>query len=299
MNAVKKVDVKVLLIVLVMAAWVPARAQVTNNNIADRIELKLNASTHSNTHRASVEWNCINKALTNKCLVYHNDQWFYFTPPQNGTYYINIASQQCKKRLGVQLIVIEGNPCEVNDYKIKRCINKIHQDDVFVTLDSLKGNTQYLINVDGFLEDFCEFDITFSDKPEGLPESRSSQHALELKAEPKDKVVTLHWRADLAWVDRVERFEVYRTKSTELKATKINVQSVSRNALGVFEENYTCSDTLEQDGMYQYTILVSDRTNQSRTLLDQIQVKHTFVQTYLAEIPLNFKSPGLLSFVVI
>lgn len=276
-----------------------AIAQVTNNNIAERIELKLNEPAHSNTHHASVEWNCINKALTNKCLVYHNDQWFYFTPPENGTYYINIASQNCKKRLGVQLIVIEGNPCEIKEYTIKRCINKIHQDDVFITLDELKGNTQYLLNVDGFLEDFCEFDITFSDKPDGLPESRSSRHALELKTETKDRLVTLNWRAGLDWVDRVEQFEVYRVKSGELKSVRISKQTVRRNALGLFEENYTYTDTLQQDGQYEYTILMEDKDTYNRTLLDRVQVRHAFIQTYLAEVPLNFAVPGLLSIDVI
>ncbi len=276
-----------------------AVAQVANNNIADRIELKLNEPAHSNTHHASVEWNCINKVLTNKCLVYHNDQWFYLTPPENGTYYMNIASQQCKKRLGIQLIVIEGNPCEVKEYKIKRCISKIHEDDVFIMLDSLKANTQYLINVDGFLEDFCEFDITFSDKPGGLPESRSSQHALELKTETKDNVVTLNWHAGLDWVDRVEQFEVYRVKAGDSKSVRINKQTVRRNALGLFEENYTCTDTLQQDGLYEYTILMEDKYTYNRTLLDRIQVKHAYVQPYFAQVPLNLERPGLVNIDVI
>lgn len=299
MNGVKKNKLKILSVSLFLLLCSQSMAQVTNNNIADRIELKLNEPAHSNTHHASVEWNCINKALTNKCLIYHNDQWFYFTPPENGTYYINIASQQCKKRLGVQLILIEGNPCEVKEYKLKRCINKIHQDDVFVTLDSLKANTQYLVNVDGFLQDFCEFNITFSDKPDGLPESRSSQHTLELKTETKDKVVTLNWRVGLDWVDRVEKFEVYRVKVGELKSECINKQTVRRNALGLFEENYTYSDTLQQDGQYEYTILMQDKNNDSRTLLDRIQVKHVFVQKYVAEVTLNFERPGALSIDVI
>lgn len=298
MSVVKNRDVKFSIIILLLLCG-QVSAQVANNNIADRIELKLNEPAHSNTHHASVEWNCINKALTNKCLVYHNDQWFYFTPPANGTYYINIASQNCKKRLGVQLIVIEGNPCEVKNYNIKRCINKIHQDDVFITLDELKGNTQYLINVDGFLEDFCEFDITFSDKPAGLPESRNSEHTLELKMETKDKVITLNWRVGFDWVDRVEQFEVYRVKVGELKSERINTQTVRRNALGLYEEYYTHSDTLRQDGQYEYTILMEDKNTYERTLLDRVQVKHVFVQKYIAEVPLNFERSGALSIDVI
>ncbi len=276
-----------------------AVAQVTNNNIANRIELKLDSPARSNTHHASVEWDCINKALTNKCLIYHNDQWFSFTPSQSGTHYINIAAQQCKKRLGIQLIVIEGNPCEVESYKIKRCINKIHQNDVFVQLDSLEAGTQYLVNVDGFLEDYCEFAITFSDKPAGLPELLASQRALELKTTTTDKTVTLTWRAASDWVDRVERFEVYRQKTGEAKTERINIQAVRRNALGLFDEYYTYTDTLQQDGQYEYTILMEDKTTYNRTLLDRVQVKHTFAQKYVAEVPLKFEYPGRLNIDVI
>lgn len=294
MNVVKKVNVLFFLCVFSS----PAIAQVFNNSIHNRSALVLDTTVRSTTDNNTVEWSCINKALTKKCLVYHNDQWFYFTPPSNGTYYINIASQQCKKGLGIQLIIIEGNPCETKSYVIKRCIDKIHQDNVFVKLDSLKANTQYLINVDGFLNDFCEFEITFSDKPDGLPESLKSEHALELKTETKDKVVTLRWRADPTWVDSVEQFEVYRMKQGERRSTRVNKQIVRRNALGLFDENYSYSDTLQKDGRYEYTIVMENKLHR-RALLDQVQVNHVFIQIYLANIPLEFNQPGLLSIDII
>lgn len=280
-------------------AWILAHSQVSNNNIHSRSELVLNELIRSSTNNNTVEWDCINKELTKKCLVYHNDQWFYFTPPDNGTYYINIASQQCKKQFGIQLIVIEGNPCVVKDYTIKRCISKIHQDDVFVRLDSLKANSQYLINVDGFLEDFCEFEISFSDRPNGLPEIPGSKHVLELKTETKDKLVTLTWRADLAGADRIEQFEVYRSKTDDRRSVLVNKQVVRRNALGLFEEYYRYTDTLQHDGVYQYTILMEEKGTHNRTLLDQTEVKHVLLKFYRGEIPLKFSAPGLLTIEII
>lgn len=297
MNEEKKARLKNLVFIFSLLS-APVIGQVANNNIADRIELKINKRAHSNTRNASVEWNCISKTLTNKCLVYHNDQWFYFVPPDSGTYYINIASQQCKKALGIQLIVIEGNPCETKSYVIKRCIEKIHQDNIFVALNELKANTQYLINVDGFLNDFCEFDISFSDKPNGLPESLISKHALELKTESKDKLVTLTWHAELNWIDSVRQFEVYRLREGELKSVRVNSQLVRRNSLGLFDENYSYIDTLQQDGQYEYTILAEGSKN-DRRLLDRVKVKHVFIQTYFAQLPLDFKSPGLLEIEII
>src|ERR1044071_3342301 len=105
-------------------------AQVANDNIEGRLQLDLNKPFHSSTAGANVQWKCINKALTNKCLVYHNDQWFSFTVAQSGNYFINIGAQQCRDSKGVQMIIIEGNPCEVATYKILECINQIRTEDV-------------------------------------------------------------------------------------------------------------------------------------------------------------------------
>jgi hypothetical protein len=87
-------------------------AQVPNDKIDQRHQLKLDGNTTvSTTANSSVEWRCIAKALTNKCLVYHNDQWFSFQVEENGNYYLNITNQQCKKLKGLQVILLEGNPC--------------------------------------------------------------------------------------------------------------------------------------------------------------------------------------------
>jgi hypothetical protein len=86
-----------------------ANAQVVNDNIGNRSRLILDsASIYSSTDEASVEWQCINKALTNKCLIYHNDQWFTFNVKSEGTYYLNITSQNCRDSRGIQAIVIEA-----------------------------------------------------------------------------------------------------------------------------------------------------------------------------------------------
>src|SRR5688572_29456322 len=116
--------------------------QVSNNSISSRTELILDApGTHSTTANSSVEWECVNKSLTNKCLIYHNDQWFHFTPQANGKFFLNISSQQCRDLQGIQVVVIEGNPCEVKTYRILKCIPKVFQDDVFIELDSLLAKT--------------------------------------------------------------------------------------------------------------------------------------------------------------
>src|SRR5690242_20597246 len=82
-----------------------APAQVPNDRIAQRLELKINAAPfHSSTASCTVEWECLNKELTNSCLEYHNDQWFSFTPRYPGPYFVNVSQQACRDIRGVQLM---------------------------------------------------------------------------------------------------------------------------------------------------------------------------------------------------
>jgi hypothetical protein len=286
------------LIVLLKAINLFVYGQVANNSIHKRIELSLNINAHSTTANSTVEWSCISKNLTNKCLVYHNDQWFSFTPQQSGTYFLNISSQQCQKNLGVQLIIIEGDPCLISSYKILNCISKIIQNDVFVELDSLQANRLYLINVDGFLGDFCEFDIQFSDKPLGMPWQQHSLDTLNLESELKNNVVTLRWRAMQQQLDQLAYFEINRIKSGESKSKLLHNISIRSNALGKHEEDYQFMDTLSDYGMYQYSIIGVYKETGYRVLLDGIPVSFkqevNFPKQFIARIPLSYTGKGKL-----
>src|ERR1041385_4269537 len=99
----------ILRVLILLFVCVQAMAQVANNNIEERLRLDLNKPLRSSTAGANVQWKCINKSLTNKCLVYHNDQWFSFTVDKPGDYFINISAQSCRDSKGVQMILIEGN----------------------------------------------------------------------------------------------------------------------------------------------------------------------------------------------
>lgn len=226
-------------------------AQVANNNIEERLQLDLNKPVHSSTAGASVQWKCINKALTNKCLVYHNDQWFSFTVAKSGNHFINISSQSCRDSKGVQMIVIEGNPCEVSTYKILECIPQIRTEDVFVELYALKANTQYLINVDGFLGDFCEFNVELSDKPKGLPRKEKetlNADTLRVDSKMEEKVVTMKWTVDEKLAKELREFKVFRNSSV------VSELAMARNAYGLANNTYQFVDTLKSPGKYRYNI---------------------------------------------
>jgi hypothetical protein len=223
-------------------------AQVANNNIEERLHLDLNKSIHSSTAGANVQWKCINKSLTNKCLVYHNDQWFSFTVVEPGDYYINIGAQACRDSKGVQMILIEGNPCEVTTYKILECIDQIRTEDVFIEAKALKSKTQYLINIDGFLGDFCEFNIELSDKPKGFPRKDVNLDTLKIESHLESKVVTMTWSIDEKMARDISEFKIFRNSKF------VGELGMNRNAYGLANNKFQFIDTLRSAGTYSYNI---------------------------------------------
>lgn len=287
---------KIGLIVLLKAINFFVFGQVENNNIDKRIDLSFNNSVHSTTAKSTVEWSCISKSLTSKCLVYHNDQWFSFTPQHTGTYFLNISSQQCQKNHGVQLIIIEGDPCLVSSYRVLNCIPKITQSDVFIELNELQAHKVYLINVDGFLGDFCEFDIQLSDSPVGIPWQQQSLDTLSLNSETVNNIVKLTWHAAQQQLDQLAYFEINRLKFGEQKFEKITNIAIRSNALGKHEEDYQFIDTLLSYGTYQYDIIGVYKETGYRVLLDRttvsIQPETNLPKQFIARVPLSFSGKG-------
>ena len=143
---------RAITIVLWLVANACGFAQVSNNSIQNRIALRLDAGWYtSSTVSSNVEWDCVNKALTNKCLIYHNDQWFTVKPTGTGPLFLNVSNQVCKNQHGVQMVIIEGDPCKTDLYRLTKCIPFTDQSDFFVRLDSLDPHQEYLINIDGYL----------------------------------------------------------------------------------------------------------------------------------------------------
>lgn len=250
-----------------------AFAQVVNDKIDNRIELRLDsAPVYSNTHKATVEWGCINKALTNSCLVYHNDQWFYFTPTDSGKQYLNITNQQCKNFKGVQVVVIEGNPCETSTYNLIHCTSFTDQNDTFIELDSLKPGVPYLVLIDGFLGDQCDFQIQFSTRKAGFPIHRKSMDTLSLDLEQDSHLVLLNWSANQVQLEELNYFEIFRQRVNTPKAMELAKVSISTNALGRHIEHYAYTDSLSEPGLYVYQVIGVTKSGADRIILDESRV---------------------------
>lgn len=243
-----------LLALLILFSPLTVMSQVANDGIHSRSELLVNAEpTISNTDYNTVEWECLNKKLTEKCLVYHNDQWFTFHVEKAGSYFINIASQKCRENLGVQLIVIEGNPCEVSTYRVLECIRRIDQGEVYLELKDLKEETSYLVNVDGFMGDFCEFRIQLSTSAWKPQVSTKRADSLS-KVRARRMAVELQWDLNVETAKNISRFVVYRQRTGDQKYELIREMNVSLNALGVTATRYKVSDTLPAVGTYEFDV---------------------------------------------
>jgi hypothetical protein len=238
------------------ATLVSGFAQVSNNTIANRVPLVQNSNWfRSSTRNASVEWDCINKALTNKCLIYHNDQWFSLTPLSSGTFFINIRNQRCNNLQGVQVVIIEGDPCKTDTYRLVQCIDYTEQSDIFVKLDRLHQGKEYLVNIDGYLNDQCDFEIQFSDAYNGIPAKAEKENISTVELTSSDSIVNIQFALADSLKFEINKLLLLRKNSKEKKSIVKAETSLLRNALGSSDLNFTWADTLRVKGDFTYTVL--------------------------------------------
>jgi hypothetical protein len=282
-----------------------AFGQVSNNEIKYRLKLALDGGWfQSSTDNASVEWDCINKKITSTCLVYHNDQWFTIIPPVTGSYYINIANQKCDNLQGVQIVVLEGDPCKIDSYQLKMCVSYTDQSDMFVKMDSLIGGKEYMVNIDGFLGDQCEFTIQFSSVSKGIPVQIRALKRMPLKISQRDSVIGLNWSVPDTLIYKINRFAIYRKLDKEKAAVHLKTFPLKRNAYGETESTYSLFDTLRKEGQYAYSIYGYTQDDQMSLLVRE----HFFyrstersaqIHQRRAVIPYNSPKTGMLSVKII
>ncbi|MES2731020.1 MAG: hypothetical protein V4714_04700 [Bacteroidota bacterium] len=229
--------------------------QVANDNIDGRILLRVNDKpAQSTTRSCTVEWACIDESLTGKCIEYHNDQWFQFTPAQSGQYFVNISKQDCRDIRGVQLVVIDGEPCQPKTYRTLSCTSLATQDNIYVSLDHLEANHAYLLNIDGYLNDFCRFQIQVSHQSKGFP-----AQSIGLKTAPDIQTdetgVQLTWTVTDEQAVKLRSYQLYRRFEKEKKSKWIQTVSHEKNTRGDSKLQYTAVDTVTTRGRYTYQII--------------------------------------------
>lgn len=292
---------KIVLFFILMAIHFGSFSQVINDSIQDRIQLQLDQPpSYSNTFHSTVEKNCINKTLTRKCLIYHNDQWFYFVAPHDGRYFLNFTGQHCRDSLGIQLVFIEGDPCQVATYKLRQCISQLPQRDCYAVLDSLKKGTTYLVNIDGFLGDYCAFDVQFASKPIGFPIVVAGMDTLDVHLTSDNRLIALQWSISRQASQDIDAFRIYRSSATEKRTLAGTLEAGRMNALGDYIGDYMFTDTVTHDGYYQYEVFKQTKESGEQILLarrfvwgvlpnpEKTIVKHS----YTVKVPLSREHPA-------
>ncbi len=248
-----------------------AFSQVINNNIENRLPLKIDSLPfHSNTTNCTVQWNCVDTKAVNGCIKFHNDQWFEFTTGPAGRYFLTVTNQNCRDVRGVQVLVIDGTPCEPATYKHISCYSTGAQDDIALMLESPQANRTYLVNIDGYLNDFCGFDISITTK-EPVFAQFPLQTQLPLTSQLKDSLVHFTWSLPDSIQEDFTEFSILRRHATQKKSQEINRFPAIANAYGERQQTYTYTDTLRQKGVYTYKIIGAD-SKQRQYLIKELNI---------------------------
>ena len=237
---------------LLVGRAVAAQTAVVNDDIAHRLPLLPEQPRQSRTDGCTVQRACVDERLTGKCITYHNDQWFAFTPPADGRYYVNIGGQQCRDVRGVQLVVSQGTPCAPATYRILACVSLGNQDDVFVPLDNLQAGQEYLLDVDGYLHDFCRFGIEVSRTAKGLPLTPQGRSSAQLTGQ----VAQLSWTLPDSLA--ADDFDIWRREAHDFRSTRLHPVPAQRDAYGRWQPSYALRDTLPASATpirYEYRIV--------------------------------------------
>ncbi|SFQ56886.1 hypothetical protein [Hymenobacter arizonensis] len=232
-----------------------AAAQVANDNIENRRVLRLEEVVTSSTTGCTVQRGCVDERLTDKCIQYHNDQWFEFRPANTGRYFINIGGQKCRDVRGVQLVVLTGQPCQPATYQVLSCTSLGTQDDVFVTLDSLRAGQPYLLNVDGYLKDFCQFTLQVSGRAMGMPVSYFPPSPTRVLP-TASQLIELRWTLPDSLAS-TPAFRIMRREVHEYRSTEVQLVPVQRDTYGQAATDYAVTDTLPGPGVYDYQVVTA------------------------------------------
>lgn len=249
-------------------------AQVANDNIENRRVLKAGEIVTSNTTGCTVQRGCVDERLTGQCIQYHNDQWFEFTPTTPGRYFVNIGGQRCRDVRGVQLVVLTGQPCQPATYHVLSCTSLGTQDNVFVALDDLQAGQPYLLDIDGYLKDFCQFTLQVSDRALGVPAVPPPSLAGALSG--ANRVVGLEWTLPDS-LAAASRCRVLRREQHEFRATERRRVPVTRNSYGGRPAAFATTDTLPRPGNYLYQIVADAAPDEpsAPVLLKQFWVSYS------------------------
>lgn len=254
-------------------------AQVKNDRLAQRKRLPLEEVLRSRTDGCTLERDCLNTEMTGQCITYHNDQWFFFDSGENERLFLNVSEQNCRDLRGVQVVVFTGEPCQPRTYALFTCVSLGNQDDVFIELDGLLPQTRYLVNVDGYLEDYCRFQLQLSRTPRGLPLEPSPD--MTAKGAQNGRKVRFSWELPDSLQGEVSHVEVFRRIGESPKSERIESLPVARNTYGTVQTSYHAEDSLRRAEVPHHYQLVAVRRRAAPLLIGRFRFRFKPPPTYL------------------
>ncbi len=271
--------------------------QMVNDDIWQAKHLVLNTTYESNTIHCTVQWNCVDQKLTGKCIEYHNDQWFVFNSLEFSSLYVNLSNQSCRDKLGVQIVILEGEVCMPETYKVLDCVSLANHNDIFLKLKGLKPLQDYLINIDGYLHDYCHFSLEVSETPKGI--SAKPYDLLPLKKKQEANVVHIKWELPDSLKSEIFLFKLFRKRNYESKFKQISKMSLIYNAYGKVEKLYSYTDTLTTPEQFEYKLVAEKENGENLSISDfRLNVDsedlHSFLNNHF-QIQLDFKNKTPIS----
>ena len=252
-------------------AW----SQVVNDNINHRIPLEVNTPVISNTIDCTVQWDCVDPALTHPCIQYHNDQWFTFKIPKAGNYFLNISNQKCRDLYGIQIVLLKGVPCDVRSYQILNCHSTGDQDDIFIELNGLQTSDTYLINVDGYRHDFCSFKLELSNSQKGLPVKKNED--IQFKKAYTPDSIFFNWQISKDMSETILGFEIWKRPQTQTRHSLETTISARRNDRSADPLQYEHHDVRTPNQTMTYKIVGISRSG--KFLVEELVMRHNTIVT--------------------
>jgi hypothetical protein len=143
---------------------------------------------------------------------------------------------------GVQIVVLKGQPCDPRTYDILTCVSFANQNDVYVTLKALQENEEYLVNVDGYLHDYCTFQIEVSENAKGLPIAPSQ--AMDTNSSQHDNLIRIEWNLEDSLKNVIAGFRIFLSRDEAAKSTLYAEIPLEVNAHGDFRKTYWFEDSI-------------------------------------------------------
>jgi hypothetical protein len=147
------------------------------------------------------------------------------------------------------------------------------------------------VNIDGFLGDFCDFNIQLSSLPIGFPYGMTVEDILPISLHLNDSVVNIQVKGSQESLNQIKNLEVFRlysrdAHSVHTKSHYLKTIPIERNAAGNLVDSYNFYDTLSEKGRYQYQIMSENFDGERSLLLDE-NVKYFGIYPSIVHQPTN------------